>query len=56
MIYVFEIVYSVNGNNLPPQVKEVKAQTSVYAEKILKEDCPKNFKVKEITLIGSRLA
>jgi hypothetical protein len=56
MIYVFEVVYSVNGKCLPPTVKEIKAQTPVYAEKIVKEECPDNFKISTLTLIGSRWA
>jgi len=56
VLYIFEVVYSVNGSELPPQVKEIKAQTPIYAEKFLREDCPDNFKINSMTLIGSRLA
>ena len=41
---------------LPPTVKEIKAQTPIYAENIVKEECPDSLKIKTITLIGSRWA
>ncbi len=54
MIYLYEVGYSVGGANLPPSIKEVRANNPKEGEAKLQNDIPKGLSIRCIKLIGSK--